>query len=713
VFVNALARRLPSKGAMLLGSALLILTLLLVLDAIPQSLSTMNGAPWDASLTLAVLLLMGLATLLLGRAFCSFSDERFLDKVALLLVLLSLGLRTAWVTHFGSYQASDFGQYLQCGFWVAETRDPSGSPFCEPVFWRRAMLYTYPLALLFGRSLRALTLSNALLLTFATGLFYAVGKVLYGAQVAVLSLVFFSLEPDLFYAMTLASHDVPGVLGLAVLFALVALLERRLSRPNVPWPSLLALSLALSLTLVFLDFARSYHAFAIAALVLVAIFGPLLGESPLVSPEAPKASGRLRGLVLSALLLVLIPVGTYRVLADAVWARWGRRAPPAESGLLDYVASLDVLGSDNFYEMQSWWQGKVLAVEREYRTTYSKKKLLQDLTHDPVEFLRYLRRKNGVFNRTDGYLFFSTEPAPAWWDTTAPQVRALNNRHVDLQRRAAAIGHAIVLLLVAYRLLLIRSMPIKALEWFPVLLSGLLYAALLLLFESQARYSVFLVFLFSWWAAQGLHHLVTHHARASWPRLAGIPWRAPLGGAILLGLAWAAYCGLARALFDGPLTLRDQSGFEDVPDTALRGARRVSASFVVNNYKQLLLRYPTGAGLEPRSVLAVQRRFSTRSAPPHHLRFFLSTATASSSPYTGKGWEDADIHYLVAVNGRPAAEGRLWDIPSDRYFSLEETNGVGSSPQLTLELVLWNAVAIGEVEESRRPIVALEYVDVS
>lgn len=188
------------------------------------------------------------------------------------------------------------------------------------------------------------------------------------------------------------------------------------------------------------------------------------------------------------------------------------------------------------------------------------------------------------------------------------------------------------------------------------------------------------------------------------------------GGTLILVLLVGAYWGAASLIADSSLTLRDQSGFARVPSDQVvpqaRGHRQAAPAFIRNNHKQVMLAYPPGIMLPADSIIAVQRAFTVKARPQHHLRFFISNYSVREEPFDQKiTWEDTDIEYLIAVNGKVIASGDVNDIRDNRFFSLTEKDGVVFTPTMTFQLIIRNLEEIAVVEPFRGPIMSLEYID--
>ncbi|HYK90219.1 MAG TPA: hypothetical protein VE398_15700 [Acidobacteriota bacterium] len=660
-------------------------------------------------------------------------EERRILQISMAVLSFSLLCRVAWISTFDSYQLNDFGYYLNCGSDVALTGKPSDSHYCGPevgyVYWKRAAFYTYPIVLLFGKSLLAVKLINVLLATLTAGLFFLAGRVMLGTKVSAIGLLFFIWHPDLWYAMTLASHDFPGLFWLSVFFYVCALLQRRLLNPSPSFVPVLGLSVLAGVSIFFLEVARSYHYGAILSLLIYATIHDCLlltaGEGATNSVAAflrhhhgAAAATRLR-LKIAAIhtcLLLVIPLFVFLSASRMFWRSFGVQLEPDDAALTCYLTTMDVFGESQYEEIDNWLSQCPLIPGND-RNAFAIRKVLHDVTYDPREFLQHVVRKNRVLSRPDDYLNWSTSTEPETWDTTIGQVRRINHTHFAEQQMVIYIAHAAFLILVAWRFLIYPAVPFLLSEVIPLSFSSIYFSMFLFLLETQSRYEIFLIFVFPWMAAQAAIDLHRRMLRKSSSIPAPVhPAWVYCGGVCILVFSGCLFWSTSRLAADSFLTLRDQSGFLQVPEDELaqsfRGFPRVSPVFVANNHKQLMLAYPTGTSVEAGSVMAVQRTFTVRHRSTHHLRFFLSTYATRIEPYNLKvPWDDTPIEYSLAVNGQRVAWGRLADIAGNRYFSFGSQEGMEFGQRLTIQLILRNLARISQVDENRGPLLALEYID--
>jgi hypothetical protein len=729
------SRFLPwlSNLSVSLRGALWIGTLLVLIDGLVLQFlqyETLEELSVSALFVLPIVCVSLLPILFLLRC----RDEKRATWIALGLILFSMACRLLWVSWIDSYQVNDFRSYMEVGCEVAKTGHPEWTSHGTGIFWKRSAVYTYPIALLFGPSPVALKLANVFLITLAACFFFATGKILHGAKAAAIGLIFFIWMPDLWYSMTLATHDVPGVFWLSLFFFLCAVMQQEYFHLGPSrWIStrIVFLSFCLGAALFFLDFTRSYQYPAILAIGLYLLLIPLLRPnvpegSSLVGNEsagegnaAPVHPHRFRRLAALAIWMLIFPVGLYRLANSSFWDFWRVRSEDPRRQMICFLTTTDVEGSGRYEDIDTWYENQCPMILEGERRPFALRKLLHEISHSPLDFIAYLERKNRVLNVTGDYVGWATTPEPEPNDPLAHQAMRINSWRVDDQYRATSLIYAVLLFLAIARLWLYPRLPFKPVEFIVLLFSGILYAAMLLVLEVQGRYDIFLVFPLSWMAAQALLHF--RRSRSESAALEFHLWRPSRWRLVVLGVAsiilvLGLYFGAARLIADSYFTLRDQSGFTAVPSQLLPEAVRhcsiVTPVFYRNNYESVMVGPPREGPLEPESIIAVQRGFAIEPKPNHHLRFFLSVTEAKRGAFEdSEGWSDANFQYLVAMNGHIIQSGRLNDISGDKYFSLGQASKGAFASKVTLQLILCNLERIESVTKDRGPVVALKYID--
>jgi hypothetical protein len=697
-----------------------------------------QGRQFDWNTKTAIFVVACLAPILLSSLvflFLIFRSEngKSITRAALLVLLFSFLARVAWISMFDSYQVNDFGAYLGCAQDVVSSGNPSASNLCggaEEAYWRRTAVYTYPIVLLFGPSLLALKLVNVCLATLSGLFFYLSGKSIFGARASAAALLFFIWHPDLWYAMTLASHDLPAIFWLSVFFFISIRLRQRLLKPPYAYAAICAHSAAIGVLLFLLGMTHSYQYGAILALGgctlihVVLLFISRSGEANDIAQSFlyPRDAGFLKSAQIAAIhifFLIAMPLLVYAAGAQL----FARFAAPAElrassGGFTCYVSSIDVLGTTNYDEIANWLSQCPNIPPRE-RTAFAVRKVLHDMTHDPGQYLLHLVRKNRVLNQADDYLFWATSNEHEPWDKTYDQVKRINRFNLDKQATAIYIAHVILLLFVSWRLLLFPTLPFRMAEGIPIIFSATYLGIFLFLLESQGRYEIFLAFIFSWMAGQAVVDIHGRlHGRAASAKLhcRNPRWLVFAGGALCLSLLIGVYWLAAKIVADSYFTLRDQSGFTAVPEGKILdpdfAGLQIAPVFVSNNHKQLMLAYPAGVAVAPGTIMAVERSFRIHPNSRHHLRFFLSTKAATVEPYAQKiPWNDVDLKYLILANGYPIARGNLGNIQDNLYISVYQKLGLNFGSSVKLQFLIKNGSQIDRVGLDRGPVVALEYLD--
>jgi hypothetical protein len=694
------------KGAAVLAALVVLADALLGCWTV---LSQFDDLRTGLLIALPVLATVALGAWLVMRA----PDERAVRHVALGILGLSLVSRVVWVSLFDAYQTDDWGRYLRGAVYALATGHPEESPLCQGVFWTRIVANTLLPVWLFGPSLWVVKAINVLATTLTSWLWFETGVIVVGARVAAVSLLFLAWQPDLWYAVNLASHDVLGMFWLALALFLAARLWQACTGADAPrsgW-SRISLSAALGLTIAIAGWSRGFD----TALLLALGLGTLVEGARRWRARERSLGARLRCAAIPAGLLFALPLLVWSAANQLFWLHTRERAALSVDAAC-WASTIDVQGSSKWHETVDWWRDQCPRLPPEQHWRFPARKVAHELTSDPAAYLGYVQRKNRIYALVGDYVQWAAAPVPDPGDPTAGQVRWIDGLWVNEQSAAATMCQVLLLLLVIGRVLLYPRVSIRPAAWPTLAFSALLYALLLALLEAQGRYDIFLILPFSWMAGELL-------CFASARGRAELAPPAPTGraclyllGAAALAVLLAGYWGAARLLADGALTLRDQRGFAQsrgpLPLPDLERAPRVPPRFYLESSKRLALGYPGTASVPAGSVVAVERTFGVAPRPRHHLRFFLSTRDARSYPWLEySAWDNRDFELAVAANQRVLWHGTLDELGNDRYVSLEAPPDFSFEPQVTLVLALRNRVAIGWVNEDARPLVLLEYVD--
>lgn len=428
--------------------------------------------------------LVGLAIIFFIAALvwaCHLAIKRGAKPIyAMLGILLVATLaRLVWVQHFDSMQVSDFGTYYACGLKMAWPNLALPDLDCGRIYQIRAFFYSFPIFRVFGDSLKAIELSNIFLFLISSLTYLFLAIRLIGTNAAVLGLPVFCFFPDLFYSVTLTSHDNPGITYLGFGFALYLILQKQIEEKK--WPTSLVLSLALGLVLLLLMWQRSYH-HPFAAMMLIGVF------LPLVNGDTFKA------ILPRVALLVAIPLFVFVVLGSYLKNQVITGPQNLSMSMSGYLTATQIDGSNRYSELSRWRAYVHPVLVKADRADTAIGKILVEWGQDPGLGLRHVQRKNRILSDGAGVYRFARRPLEPASDVTGGQVTVVNNQHTSIQRLWIAIFTIAGWLVILARLALVRSIPFKE-EEYPIWgFSVILYLLLLFIGEAQPRYNIFLIY---------------------------------------------------------------------------------------------------------------------------------------------------------------------------------------------------------------------------
>lgn len=446
--------------------------------------------PWLAAI-------LGFSSVYLIALFRAKKDST-VHWIALSFLILTLVCRLLWVHYFDSQQFSDYLLYWNVGHSIVVNGMAAQNG--TGLYFLRSIFYTAPIQYIFGNNQQYLELVNVFLVTITMVILYEFGRRVFSAKIAAGALLFFFWNPDLWYGMTLANHDIAYLPWLAGLCLVIYWLDKKLhDKPRISIPVVL-LSVTAGLLIFFLEVQRSYGLFAwVALLILVAyyLYNHYRENRVTIVNKARRAHilGKdwwKRSLVF-ILIFLIIPLGTYELSKSVfinVTGMWSK------SNYLTTLAMRDVLGSGPWKEMQPWREIYSWKLPDELRTEFSIRKFLSEVCTEPVETIRYTFRKNAVLADPGQVLWFSSRPAED------PGVGRTNSKDLPMQMGLQRLLAAILFFLLALRLLLHPFFPIKRGAPFLIFFTAVLYASILLFTMVESYYRPFTVFLTSLLIAQ-------------------------------------------------------------------------------------------------------------------------------------------------------------------------------------------------------------------
>jgi 4-amino-4-deoxy-L-arabinose transferase-like glycosyltransferase len=360
-------------------------------------------------------------------------------------------------------------------YWEYGKRLAGGLEQSEPllkIYALRALPYTNLVCRIFGESLLALRLCNVGLVLSATTLYYWTVKSVVNKKVALLSAALFALWPDTILAAATASHDIPGMFWLSLLFYSYA----RIVAPSESYQRVNAgvlSSLLCGIALGFLEMQR-YGALITCAFLVVTVF--------CIAIRMPKTR---REKVRRFALALLLPLAVAFVV-KATANQFVRGSVTGEMKTIGILTAIDTSDSGGYFRI---WTDKIYpSIPSQYRTDYCTKKVLSEVLDGPIDYFRHLLRKNRYLAHVNGYSHHHA-------NKENPLVFALFNYSLSW-----LVG---TLSLFSIGGLFFLNCPSDSTDaknvpnlglLFMVLLCGVLYSVILTLGEVHPRYDIFLAF---------------------------------------------------------------------------------------------------------------------------------------------------------------------------------------------------------------------------
>lgn len=431
--------------------------------------------------------------------------------IAISFLILMLVCRIIWVRYFDAQLVGDYLAYWNIGHSIVV--DGVAAQSGQGLYFLRSIFYTAPIQYIFGNNQQALELVNVFLVTITMFIFYDFGRRVFSAKIAAGALLFFAWNPDIWHGLTLVKHDIAYLPWLAGLGLVMYWIDKRLHDRSGMSIRLALLSITVGLLIFLLEVQRAFGLFAWVALLLLLAYylynhyreSRLNIVNKASQPHLPGKDWLKRGLVF-ILVLFIIPFGTYQLSKSVftnVTGAW------YEADYITVLTSWNVLSSGEYEDMQPWRRVYWRQLPSDLRTEFSIKKLLSEVSSDPVETIRHVFRKNAVLTDPGETLWVSSHPAEDPW------VGRTNSSTVPMQRALHKLLSAILFFLLFLRLLLHPFFPIKRGGFFLIFFTAFLYSAILLFTMVRPWYSQFTVFLTSLLVAQLLFE--------GW-KLKDIPW---------------------------------------------------------------------------------------------------------------------------------------------------------------------------------------------
>lgn len=391
---------------------------------------------------------------------------------AIILLTLVIGVRLAYMSFFDSVQTNDFATYLDCG--LSFFRDSIWK--CPPFIYRkRSLVFAVFIPLVSKNPIVGIKIVNFFMFLCTVVLLMTILRKRFGTLLAVFGVSICAFYPDYFYESLLCSHSNSGILWLALFyFTANAGLSHpwingnseKLSRDRIHWFRVWLPWFGVGFILVGLDFARSVE---IPAAISLLIFSFWCGRK-YRSGLNVNVSWFLR--FRPVIPVLLLPVAVYCFVRPALARKFtfSEQNTVVSTALVTASAiDIDVQRSGTFSD-QDRWRFRFSELVSHNREVFAAKKYVFETTEHPIEYFKYLLRKNAVlFDGTGGYLFGSRGKGGSWKYSSSEFVERTNSS--ERERQLIGITAVILCLFAALtlRFLFVPVIPLTALE---VLSSG-------------------------------------------------------------------------------------------------------------------------------------------------------------------------------------------------------------------------------------------------
>ncbi|MFA6035028.1 MAG: glycosyltransferase family 39 protein [Myxococcota bacterium] len=502
----------------------------------------------------------GTSVLFVIARFTRDAKRSRLRVYALIVLAVSVAARAAWVWAFDSFQASDFGSYLLCGSAPVQHKLAglyAWLDICEElVRWERSVFYTYPIALVAGVSNNSIEYANIILITLSSLFLFLYVEKISNSRTALVALVIFGTQPELWYAVTLASHDVPAMFWLTLsLLAYESAGDRESGvARRVAW----SVVLGVGVTLLYLQ--RQWD---MPFIMAMAILGVVTFLRIMKNVDQNR-----KALAITLVLQLVMPLAIYAGAME-VEKKLTEGHREGVLSIFSRVATADIETDGSWYHRAKWMDYYRPAVPQDRLPELEKRKFLSEHLDSPPLTFRYWQIKNRTLGAPEGYLMFSTMGTEIYNFPTA--VKRVNGIRLDMQSQAVLSWAFVLSLLVISRLLIWPWRRFPEGLAVTVLFSICLYLYIVLLGEAQSRYSIFMA-VFIAFAAADFALCVTDGVRSgAQKRATRIPIRMAglaAGGAACLLLALVVLYAGGYMSAGNNWGLRDMTGWKLDPGSA-------------------------------------------------------------------------------------------------------------------------------------------------
>ncbi len=411
-------------------------------------------------------------------------------------IIVILAAKVGWIASVDTHQASDYGTYWEAGKRMATGernifQNPQDS--MSSIVAERALMFAYPVAKWIGSSQASLEMSNVLIQIVTIVMFYVVVARIFNSKVALCSVPFLVLNPELWFATTTASHETPSILWIVLTFLAVDVFRVHISKLEfltfTPVVMVLLLGCGVGILIAFLDLQRSFGPFALFALV---VYLPIL-----ILNSRPKTAWRKSiAFVIAFLCLIATSYACVKHQANT-WLAERIGPMGSTTSTLGYLAGVDTNTNALFQHIAPWCRVYYPNVPDRERGELAFRKLLYEKIEAGSGYWKHLLWKNEVIAGVGGMV----NQAFGARDDENPDYRKYDYRAVPwawTKSQLSITGQAILLVLMLIRLGFIGKLPVCDGELYPAIFSFSTYMIILTLTESNSFYDIFLALPLAW-----------------------------------------------------------------------------------------------------------------------------------------------------------------------------------------------------------------------
>jgi len=636
------------------------------------------------------------------------SDRRRIVLAGIFLIV-SLGLKLAWVQNIDSVQTGDYEKYWRYGKALATNDAPMIGDANWPtrvIYLQRAWAFINPIVRMLGTNFSAVEISSVLIQFLTTVLCALLIRRMFSLQAACCSLPFLILYPPFWYAPTLAAINIAGFLSMVVIWCLVdlcirflgSLYGRMLDTPDyLRW---VGLTLLLAVFLALIELQKSFGMFVILTVVITGLYA-LLHHLWMPYEKRPLNFFRTAFMAVAMLYFAWHFSRMIQTSVNADLVRFNGPFPRLST--VDYLSSVDSTTNGDGRTLDNWRHAYIPVVPKAFRNRLLFRKLLHEKVGAGIDLWLCALRKNAFMslqtdykNRTFGGY---AEGVEGRWEFTRVPWNSAQNWILQ--------GfYSVMLLLSLHRLLCSRMMPIAASELFGLVFVVFQYLVILMALEAGPYYGHILGFPMAWSAGLVVSRISNgpRSVRALTPELFSM-----LPGALTLTvvIVWHLIAGMAVDRSEMAFLKMQQK------ESAAPGAATVETSRV-----HVALSFPAGTS-RLRSGDSVTASFVIPAAFSRNpeICFFLSVNARARNIYRKNTyWDALPIEYELMAGEKVVRKGQLGELHppvliqlSREDFAVQrsEDSSTGLLPELKLTLKCLADVNISTSGAS--PAIAIEY----